>query len=195
MIDLWVIVLATSTIVLKIYDGWEEAGVRRDHQIYLRICHTVLSIGMISLFPAVVTVGLGATLSAAQFFSMWAFSWLFMTTFGLIIIALFRSLGPGLGGAVHGIFLILNLVSSSATTSMELMPAFFRIGYGLPFYQAVCGLRTILFGSYNHLGRNVGVLFAWLGLCGCLAMYKAMKFRKELLQGTVPCTVVVVVGA
>ena len=63
---------------------------------------------------------------------------------------------------------------------MELMPAFFQVGYGLPFYNAVCGLRTILFGSYDRLGRNVGVLFAWLGFAWALAAQAAVRENAEL---------------
>ena len=74
------------------------------------------------------------------------------------------------------------------------MHPFFRIGYGLPFYNAVAGLRTILFGSWDNLGRNVGVLLGWIGLCLSLALWKAMKHRQALLEGKVQCTEVRVVG-
>ena len=81
---------------------------------------------------------------------------------------------------IHTLFLILNLVSSTSTTPQELMPPFFQVGYALPFYNAVCGLRTILFGSYDRLGRNVGVLFAWCGLAWGLAARAAMVANAEL---------------
>ena len=194
VITIWITVLAATTIVLGVYDGWEAAGIRRDQQIAFRLLHLVLTVGFIALWPPVVTVGLGAHLSVHTFFAMWAFCWLFMTCFASIITALFRTLGAPLGNAVHGLFLILNLVSSSGVTPQELMPAFFRIGYGLPFYNAVAGLRTILFGSWDNLGRNIGVLFAWIGLCWSLALWKAARHRRALLEGRVLCTKVSVVG-
>ena len=181
--------------MLKWYDSWEAAGVRRDHQIAARVLHEALSVGFISLWPAVVLAGLGANLSKGQFFAMWAYCWLFMGVFGYIITALFRSLSPGPANAIHSVFLIVNLVSSGAVTPMELMHPFFRIGYGLPFFNAVAGLRTILFGSYDHLDRNIGVLFAWLGACQLLAWFKFWRHRREVIEGRVDLTEFSVTGS
>lgn len=76
---------------------------------------------------------------------------------------LLRVLGPALGNMVHTIVLILNLTSSQGVNATEVMPDFFRIGIGLPFFQAVQGSRHIVMGAYDRMGRNVGVLFGWLG--------------------------------
>ena len=91
-------------------------------------------------------------------------------------------LGPKVGNLVHLVFLILNLVSSGSITAMELEPPFFQIGMGLPFYNAVSGTRTILFGSYDHLGRNVGVLFAWVGLTFALATTRLLRLHLKSKQ-------------
>lgn len=182
IIDLWVITLAATTIMLQVYDKWDAAGIRRDEQVLARITHELLSIGFISLWHPVTLAGLGAEFSARQFFSIWAFTWLFMSSFGLIITALFRGLGPSLGALVHTIFLILNLVSSTATTPMELMPPFFRIGYGLPFYNAVSGMRTIVFGSYDHLRRNCAVLLGWVFLVLAIAASRLVRGRHQALR-------------
>ena len=98
VIDLWVITLAATSIMLGLYDGWEREGIRRDQQIAFRIAHVLLSIGFVSLWAPVVTVGLGAQLGADTFFQMWAFCWLFMSSFAFIITTLMRSLGMALGG-------------------------------------------------------------------------------------------------
>jgi uncharacterized phage infection (PIP) family protein YhgE len=188
--------LASTSIMLKGFDAWEEAGIRRDHQIAARIVHEALSVGILSLWPVVVMVGLGASISASTFFTMWAYVWLFMSVFGYIITALFRSLPPGPANAIHSVFLIVNLVSSGAITPIELMHPFFRIGYGLPFHNAVAGLRAILFSSgRNTLPRNIGVLFAWLGACQLLAMYKFIRERRKVIEGRVDCTQFSVVGS
>ena len=52
----------------------------------------------------------------------------------------------------------LNLISSTGTYAAETMPTFFIIGYGLPMTQGVTATRTIMFGSYNRMGRNLGML-------------------------------------
>jgi ABC-type uncharacterized transport system permease subunit len=148
--------------------------------VYARLAHETLIAGALAFWPPVIMAGLGTPLVARQFFALWAFIWLSMFTFGMIITALMRNLGPARGNVVHTAFLILNLVSSAAVTPTELMPPFFRIGLGLPFFNAVQGTRTILFGSYDRLGRNVGVLIAWIGLMCLFAARAARKFRAEL---------------
>jgi hypothetical protein len=181
-IDLWIIMLAATSAQLQFYEGtWERAaGIRRDHTVLARMTHEVLVAGALAFWAPVVLRGLGAPLDAPTFFALWAYIWLSLTTFGFIITALMRNLGPARGNLLHTLFLILNLVSSSSVTATELMPPFFRIGLGLPFYNAVAGTRTIMFGSYNHLGRNVGVLFAWIGLVLLTATRAARRHRADL---------------
>ena len=172
--------LTVTMIALQLYDGWERAGIRRDHQMVARLAHEGLCAGCLSFWPPIVLQCYGAALPARTFFALWAFYALCMYTFGLLITALMRSLGPALGGLVHLLFLITNLVSSGAISPPELMPAYYRIGRGLPFFNAVAGSRTIVFGSYNHIGRNVGVLLAWVGLVWLMAARKALQVRREL---------------
>ena len=62
---------------------------------------------------------------------------------------------------------------------MEFMASFFQIGYGLPMMQGVQAMRTILFGSFDHMGRNVGVVSAWIGLSWLLSALIVVKQRKE----------------
>ncbi len=93
---------------------------------------------------------------------------------------------------------------SSSFTSFDLMPSFYRYGYGFLFFNSerntsypwallkaswgaqaarksldwltsliqIQGARTIIFGTKNHLGRNSGVLLAWVvvGLAGMLLL-------------------------
>jgi hypothetical protein len=181
-IDLWIVMLAATNSQLANFDQtWgRPGGIRRDHAVYARLAHETLIAGALAFWPPVIMAGLGTPLVARQFFALWAFIWLSMFTFGMIITALMRNLGPARGNVVHTAFLILNLVSSAAVTPTELMPPFFRIGLGLPFFNAVQGTRTILFGSYDRLGRNVGVLIAWIGLMCLFAARAARKFRAEL---------------
>ena len=65
---------------------------------------------------------------------------------GYIITFLSRLLGTAAGSLVHTLFFILNITSSGGVVPMESMPAFFKIGLGLPFFNAVSGSRTIVLG-------------------------------------------------
>ena len=153
---------------------------RRDHAICARIVHEVTTALVLSFWPPVVLQCLGAGLTGRVFFAFWAYAWLSMTSFGFIITALMRELGLELGGLVHLLFLISNLVSSGSIAPVDLTPPYYRVGYALPFFNAVAGTRTILFGSYNHIGRNVGVLFAWVGLVLLRAASRIVATRREV---------------
>ena len=67
---------------------------------------------------------------------------------GYIITFIMRMFGPAAGSLLHTIFFILNITSSGGVVAMESMPAFFKIGLGLPFFNAVSGSRTIVFGRH-----------------------------------------------
>ena len=161
---------------------WEKNGIRRDHAVLGRMLFEVVVAGALSFWPAVILRGLGTALDAPLFCAVWAYVWLCMLVFGLFITALMRNLGLAKGNLVHTVFLILNLVSSSSITPTILMPPFFRIGYGLPFFNAVQGMRTLLFGSggAEQLGRSIGVLFAWIGFILLTALRAARAYRADM---------------
>ena len=154
---------------------------RADHAVWARLAHEVLCALVLSFWPPVVLECLGAGLTGRVFFAFWAYAWLSMTTFGLMITALMRELGPELGGLVHLLFLISNLVSSGAISPVDLTPPYYRVGYALPFYNAVAGTRTILFGSREHqMGRSAGVLLAWVGLVLLRASLRVVRVRRQV---------------
>ena len=78
------------------------------------------------------------------------------------------------------LFLILNLTSSTGVAPYEFMGLFFKIGLGLPMHQGAVGSRHILFGSYNKLPRNIGILFAWLGFFFICMGLLVKKIKKEV---------------
>ena len=59
------------------------------------------------------------------------------------------------------------------------MPRFYQYGYAFPFFNAIQATRTILFNTKSHLGRNFGVLIAWmvLGLLGMAVGTRGMQRR------------------
>lgn len=179
-IDCWILMLTATTIMLRMYENWEAAGILRQHQIGSRLAHEAVVSLALSFCPPAVLQCLGAGMNGATFFSYWSYCWLSMFVFGLLVTALFRNFGGATGRLMHLVFLILNLVSSGSITPVELMPPFFRVAYALPFYNAVAGTRTILFGSYDNLGRNCGVLFAWVGFVFATAANAALRERAKL---------------
>ena len=186
-IDYWIITLIITNVNLKLGSLLETKGVRRDEQVLFRIVFEVLTTGVLALWPPVVLAGLGAPsagdqagISVRQFFAWWAWVWLCLITFGSCITFLLRNFGEAVGNLMHTSFLILNLVSGTGVTPSELMHPFFRIGLGLPYCQAVQGSRTIIFGSYDRIGRNAGILIAWSAAGISFGLYKRHRFREEL---------------
>ena len=191
-IDLWVIMLGVTTSTIGFFEAAWANSIRPDHGIGARIGNEAAVSLCLSFWPPVVLLCLGGGITAATFFQLWAFIWLAMCTFGLCINALLRNLGLSLGNKLQSVFLILNLVSSGATTPGVLMPPFFaRIGLALPFGNAVEGTRFILFGapSEGGIGRNVGVLFAWSGLAIAVAVRAVFRIRGQLARQKGDCAV------
>jgi hypothetical protein len=57
------------------------------------------------------------------------------------------------------------LVNISVTVlPTELEVWFYKYGLGFPVYNMSQAVRTIIFNTKSHLGRNFGVLLAWVAL-------------------------------
>ena len=179
--------MIVTNVNLKLGQLLETKGIRRDEQVVFRIVFEFFATGVLALWPPVVLAGLGAPsagdqsgISPRQFFAWWAWVWLCLITFGSCITFLLRNFGEVVGNLMHTTFLILNLVSGTGVSPPELMHPFFRIGLGLPYCQAVQGSRTIIFGSYNRIGRNAGILIGWSAACIGFGLYKRHVWRDEL---------------
>ncbi|KAF9351398.1 hypothetical protein BGX26_010586 [Mortierella sp. AD094] len=57
-------------------------------------------------------------------------------------------------------FVVMNVIA--VFNPVELMPGFYRWVYAMPFLNAVQMARFVLMGSYNRLGYNITILFAWI---------------------------------
>jgi hypothetical protein len=57
-------------------------------------------------------------------------------------------------------FVILNVIA--VFNPVELMPAFYRWVYAMPFLNGVQIARFVLMGSFNRLKFNIPILFAWV---------------------------------
>ena len=74
--------------------------------------------------------------------------------------SLFTLIGLKWAGYFLSFWIVVNVASSF--TSLEVMPDFYAYGYGFPFFNSIQGARTIIFGTKSHLGRNFGILLAWM---------------------------------
>ncbi|VVT49125.1 uncharacterized protein SAPINGB_P002116 [Magnusiomyces paraingens] len=79
-----------------------------------------------------------------------------------------------------GFWLIFWVCSNSSTSfaPLELLPEVYKVGKALPVHNAQMAIRTILFGTKNQLGLNVGVFFGWVGV-NYLISFPCMIFVKK----------------
>jgi hypothetical protein len=189
LIIAWVLMAEVMGDMLTLYGSWEQAGVRRDHQVAAQCAHLAAAAVFIAFGPPIVLQGLGAQLKASKFVALWAWFVLVLNAFGILIMTLFTAgLSPLLVGEVHLLLLFINLVSSGGLVPAPMLPPFYNIRMGLPFGHAVSGARTILFGSHNRLRTNAAVLAAWTAACYCMAACRAWLARSQLraAQATAP---------
>ena len=98
--------------------------------------------------------------SGAGFMIYWMLNLCTMASLGLPMESLFTLIGLKWAGYFLSFWIVVNVASSF--TSFEVMPGFYEYGYGFPFFNSIQGARTVIFGTKNHLGRNFGILIAWM---------------------------------
>ena len=85
-----------------------------------------------------------------------------MTAFGCMFLMSYHVFGDTAGSIVNIVVYTLSTASGVASIPLALAHPFFQLGYALPFYHIVTGMRTILFNSGESLGLNVGVMLLWI---------------------------------
>ncbi|CCF57622.1 hypothetical protein KAFR_0C06263 [Kazachstania africana CBS 2517] len=140
-----------------------------------RCCITWGTCFLLSLFistvSAIYQVDFTPTFGKGGFVIFWMSTWLFMLSVAganeNVISMIFLYDPPFLGFWVLG-FVILNLGPSFF--SMALDSNFYRYGYAMPLHNIIDIYRVIFFDvSKSKMGRNYGVLVAWVALNTALA--------------------------
>jgi hypothetical protein len=98
----------------------------------------------------------------ATFLVYWMSNWVGMTAFGLAS----ENMAMLLGTPWTALWLIFWVISNVATGfyALELAPAFYRWGYAWPMHNIVALTRSILFDLHPSIGKNLGILFAWVAI-------------------------------
>eukprot|EP00128_Syssomonas_multiformis_P000017 Colp12_sorted_trinity150504_noHs@23418 len=112
----------------------------------------------IALLIAAVIVANGGSFSQGY---MLYVGFVFYTSFAFLALNSFLCTAVGIDNFMvpSTFLLILQLTSSGGLIAEDLQPGFYLIGRGLPFYYAVRGARTIMFGSLpDTMPFNYGIL-------------------------------------
>ncbi|KAJ1305782.1 hypothetical protein OPQ81_010512 [Rhizoctonia solani] len=100
--------------------------------------------------------------SGGGFFIYVAYTYMDICALGLMCEAAMSILQPGHMCLFLVSWLVVNI--STPIEPPEMQARWYKYAYGMPFYNHALAVRTILFDTKNLLGRNAGVLFAWIGL-------------------------------
>ncbi|KAL5631948.1 hypothetical protein ACGC1H_000092 [Rhizoctonia solani] len=100
--------------------------------------------------------------SGGGFFIYVAYTYMDICALGLACEAAMSILRPDHMTLFLVSWLVVNI--STPIEPPEMQVRWYRYAYGMPFYNHAVAVRTILFDTKNLLGRNAGVLFAWIGL-------------------------------
>ncbi|PWW71890.1 hypothetical protein C7212DRAFT_366933 [Tuber magnatum] len=113
----------------------------------------------------------------------WMLNWVGMSSLGLPSENMSMVLGPP-WFALWLIFWAITNVSTSFYP-LVLAPGIYRFGYAWPLHNIVQATRSIVFDVRSEIGRNFGVLFAWVCVSILLFPICAMVARRRTERGRV----------
>ncbi|ODV93340.1 hypothetical protein PACTADRAFT_51941 [Pachysolen tannophilus NRRL Y-2460] len=120
----------------------------------------------------------------------WMFSYLTMAAVGganeNVALICFATYPPVLGFWLLG-FVIINI--SPTFAPLALCPHFYRYGYAFPIHNSAEATKVVLFNTYRgQLGRNIGILIAWIVINNSLLPFTlkffASRMRKKALAAS-----------
>ncbi|KAG2018543.1 hypothetical protein CC2G_007972 [Coprinopsis cinerea AmutBmut pab1-1] len=111
------------------------------------------------------------------FMVFWMVNFVGMLSTGLAIESMITLLTPKGIPFFLLLWVIVNL--SVSIFPIEVLPVVYRYGYAVPFYNMSKALRTIVFGTKNHIDKTFGILIAWIVIsCITLPLFQWFVRRK-----------------
>lgn len=151
------------------------------HYVAYRIMAAQLAYFVLSFSYTVLNTAFGVKFNRAfghlGFLVIWSFAFLTMSAVGSLIEALVL-VCTVIKPALIGLVLLMAAVSNLAPTISPILlcPNFYRYGYAMPVVNSYELMQVAYFNAYKgHMGRNIGVLLAWIVLTN-LAMPFVMKW-------------------
>ncbi|KAG2148512.1 hypothetical protein BD769DRAFT_572233 [Suillus cothurnatus] len=175
-------VLTNQLLAARVESGFEKR-LRLRSLILLRLLWPVTLYFFISLMYSLLSLAFGVPFNRnfgnAGFVIYWMMSWCSMSALGLAL----ESMITLLTFKFIPVFLILWIISnvSVAFYPIEVLPAVFRYGFAMPFYNVSSTVRTIIFGTKNEIGLNFGVQFSWIVIsCITLPIFQWLVRQRQI---------------
>ncbi|KAG1802704.1 uncharacterized protein HD556DRAFT_1331824 [Suillus plorans] len=175
-------VLTNQLLAARVESGFEKR-LRLRPLIVIRLLWPVTLYFFVSLMYSLLSLAFGVPFGRkfghAGFVIYWMMSWCSMTALGLAL----ESMITLLTIKFIPIFLILWIISnvSVAFYPIEVLPAVFRYGFAMPFYNVSTTVRAIIFDTKNQIGLNFGVQFSWILIsCITLPIFQWLVRRRQI---------------
>lgn len=169
-----------------------KGRLRLNHYIVYRLLASQVNYLVLSLVYALVTIAFRVPVSHvfgySGFLVLWMLMFLFISACGGInenVVLLLFSYGKVSYIPIWMVvFVIVNI--SPTFAALDLCPRFYEYGYALPMFNVFEALRVVFFNTWKGvLGRNIGVLVAWIVLTNLILLYTIklglIKEEKEKL--------------
>jgi len=171
--------LIIGTTVPKEKGLSDKSGLMATRLTLFRLFFTVLFMFILSLMLTTGIAVYGGTFKYG-FGVMVVWLWYCGVSFLSINLFLANIIGVPQFSPLSILLMMLQMASGGGLMTEALQPQFFLIGQGLPFFYAVRGARTIMFGSLeNYMLTNALVLMAFIICFGSLYFFIA---RTRVLQ-------------
>ncbi|EGW31534.1 uncharacterized protein SPAPADRAFT_154832 [Spathaspora passalidarum NRRL Y-27907] len=165
-----------------------KTGMHKHHYVLYRIFASVLSYFVLSLFFSLVSlafqVDFTKAFGKAGFLVYWLLSFLTMWAVGAaneLMALLCILVYPPLIGFWMLFWVIINIAPTF--TPIALSPEFFRYGYSMPIHNSYEAAKVVLFNTYKgQMGRNVGILIAWVVLLTAATPFVIAFFGKTMMK-------------
>ncbi|KAI0820843.1 hypothetical protein BC628DRAFT_1422520 [Trametes gibbosa] len=141
--------------------------------VYLPLSMSYALVNLAFRLPLGTKFGLGG-----GFMLSWVYIYLGMAALGLSIEAMITILTPRF--TPFFLFLLILYNVSPVVLPDELQSPIYAYGSGFPIWNLSQALRTIMFDTNSHLGRNVAVIIAWILMsCGTISVFTWYMRRRE----------------
>ncbi|TFK21059.1 hypothetical protein FA15DRAFT_598573 [Coprinopsis marcescibilis] len=151
--------------------------------IKLRFASSFTAYLIVSLFYTALNkafrLNMSETFGSRGFIILWMLNWIGMLSVGLALESMITILTP----RYIPFFLILWIVANNSVcmNPIEMLPSFYRYGYGVPFYNISRATRTLSMGTHNEIGLNIAVLFVWIIIsCFTLVVFQWYVRKREI---------------
>lgn len=161
---IYVLILAFIFVIrISFSKGWLASKLKLTSYLAIRFGIPIVYYFVIAWAFALLSLAFKVPFSRhtkAGFLEYWAIVW-----YGMVVLGALMEIVASLVGLPYTAFFMVSFIIINNAVSLwplDTLHPFFRYGYAMPFFNLRQAFTTIIFDTKSHMGRNIGVLTAWL---------------------------------